>query len=69
MLVNRIKLARIKKGLTQQQLADIVEVARQTIGLIEANNYNPTIALCLKICKALEQSLDDLFWPEETNED
>ncbi len=69
MLVNRIKLARIKKGLTQQELADIVEVARQTIGLIEANNYNPTIALCLKICKALEQSLDDLFWPEETNED
>jgi putative transcriptional regulator len=67
MPVNRIKLARVEKGFNQQELADRVEVARQTIGLIEAGNYNPSIALCLKICRALDKTLNDLFWKEETN--
>lgn len=65
MPVNRVKLARVEKGLNQQALADLVEVARQTIGLIEAGNYNPSIMLCRKICKALDKSLDDLFWMED----
>jgi len=64
---NRIRVARAEKRLTQQELADSVEVARQTIGLIEAGNYNPTIVLCLNICKTLDKSLDDLFWMEDAH--
>lgn len=61
----RMKIARIECDLTQEQLADKVGVARQTIGLIEAGNYNPSISLCIQICKALNKTLDDLFWEEE----
>lgn len=61
----RMKIARIECDLTQEQLADKVGVARQTIGLIEAGNYNPSIALCIDICKALNKTLDELFWPIE----
>ena len=64
MPVSRMKLARVEKGLSQQELANRVEVARQTIGLIEAGNYNPSLALCLRICKAVDKTLDDLFWEE-----
>lgn len=58
----RLKVARIEKGLSQQQLADAVAVTRQTINAIERGDYNPTINLCIKICKALEVTLNDLFW-------
>ena len=61
----RMKIARIECDMTQEQLADAVGVTRQTIGLIEAGNYNPSIYLCVEICKALNKSLNDLFWPEE----
>jgi len=61
----RMKLARIECDLTQEQLADKVGATRQTIGLIEAGNYNPSINLCIDICKALNKSLDDIFWPVE----
>lgn len=61
----KMKIARIECDLTQEQLADKVGVARQTIGLIEAGNYNPSINLCIEICKALNKTLDDLFWIEE----
>ena len=61
----KMKLARIEKNLNQQELADLVDVTRQTIGLIERGNYNPTLNLCIKIAKALERSLDQLFWEEE----
>jgi len=54
----------MEKGLTQQELGRICSVTRQTIGLIEAGNYNPTISLCISICKALGKSLDELFWEE-----
>ena len=64
-LVNRIKLARVAKGLNQQELAEKVDVTRQTIGLIESGNYNPTLKLCLKIAKALDKKLDDLFWESD----
>ena len=60
-----MKIARIECDMTQEQLADAVGVTRQTIGLIEAGNYNPSISLCVEICKALNKSLNDLFWPEE----
>ena len=58
----KLKLARIEKNLTQQDLADRVDVTRQTIGLIEKGNYNPTLNLCICIAKALDRTLDQLFW-------
>ena len=61
----RMKIARVECNLTQEQLADKIGVTRQTIGLIEAGNYNPSISLCIDICKALNKSLDELFWPVE----
>ena len=59
-----MKLARIEKQLSQQELADLVEVTRQTIGLIEKGKYNPSIKLCIKIAKTLDKTLNDLFWEE-----
>jgi putative transcriptional regulator len=63
-----LKLARIEKNLTQQELADIVGVTRQTIGLIEKGTYNPTLKLCINISKALDRTLDQLFWEDEQDE-
>jgi len=60
----RFKLARVAKDLTQQDLADRVGATRQTIGLIEKGKYNPSINLCIRIAKALERTLDELFWEE-----
>ena len=60
----KLKLARIEKDLTQQELADQVEVTRQTIGLIEKGDYNPTLNLCIKIARALDRTLDQLFWED-----
>lgn len=62
MPINKIKLARMEKKLTQQELADKVNVTRQTIGLIEAGKYNPTLKLCISIAKSLDKTLDQLFW-------
>lgn len=61
----RLKAARAGKDWSQQQLADAVGVSRQTINAIEKGDYNPTIRLCLAICKALGCTLDDLFWEED----
>ena len=61
----RMKIARIECDMTQEQLADAVGVTRQTIVLIEAGNYNPSLSLCIEICKALNRTLNDLFWPDE----
>ena len=58
----RLKAARAGKDLSQQQLADAVGVSRQTINAIEKGDYNPTINLCIAICKALDKTLDELFW-------
>ena len=60
----RLKSARAAKDLSQQQLAELVKVSRQTISAIEKGDYNPTINLCLAICKALDKTLDELFWEE-----
>ena len=64
----KLKLARIEKSLTQQELADIVDVTRQTIGLIEKEGYNPTLNLCIRIAKVLDKTLDQLFWEDERDE-
>jgi putative transcriptional regulator len=61
---NRLRLARVEQDLTQQQLADLVGVTRQTIGLIEAAKYNPTIKLCLMLARVTGKTLDELFWME-----
>ena len=60
----RFKSARAGKDLSQQELADLVGVSRQTINAIEKGDYNPTIRLCLAICHVLGKSLDELFWEE-----
>ena len=60
----RLKVAQAEHDMTQGDLAEAVGSIRQTIGLIEAGNYNPTLKLCLAICKALNKTLDDLFWEE-----
>lgn len=57
-----MKSARAALDMSQQQLADAVGVTRQTINAIERGDYNPTIKLCLAICKALGKTLDELFW-------
>ncbi len=58
----RMKAARAAKDMTQQDLADAVGVTRQTIVAIEKGDYNPTVRLCVEICKALGKTLDELFW-------
>ena len=60
----KLKAARAAKDLSQEQLAQLVGVTRQTIGMIEAGNYNPTLNLCIAICKALDRTLDELLWEE-----
>ena len=64
----KLKLARIEKNLTQQELAGLVDATRQTIGLIEKGNYNPTLNLCIKVARALDRTLDPLFWEDDENE-
>ena len=61
----RLKAARAAKDLSQQTLAEQVGVSRQTINAIEIGNYTPTIRLCIAICRALDKTLDELFWEEE----
>lgn len=63
----RLKSSRAAKDLSQKDLADIVGVTRQTINAIESGDYNPTINLCIAICKALGKTLDEIFWEEEKN--
>lgn len=57
-----MKVARVEKDFTQEDLANIVGVTRQTISLIEGGKYNPSIKLCIEIAKALNKTLNDLFW-------
>lgn len=64
----KLKVARVAKDLSQDDLAKLVGVSRQTIGLIEQGKYNPSLKLCVAICKALSKTLDDLFWEEDKEE-
>lgn len=65
----KLKMARIEKDLSQEDLANLVGVTRQTIGLIEAGKYNPSLKLCIAICKALGKTLNDLFWQEDDEDE
>ena len=61
----KLKASRAALDLSQEQLAKQCNVSRQTINAIEKGDYNPTINLCIAICKALGKTLDELFWNEE----
>ena len=58
----KLKSARAAKDMSQADLAAAVGVSRQTITSIEKGDYNPTIKLCLAICKVLDKTLDEIFW-------
>lgn len=60
----KMKAARAAMDMSQQELADKIEVSRQTINAIEKGDYNPTIKLCIAICRTLGKTLDELFWEE-----
>lgn len=62
-----LKSARAAKDMSQKELADVVGVTRQTINAIESGDYNPSINLCIAICKALGKTLNDLFWEDDDN--
>ena len=64
----KMKFARIEKDISQIELAKRVGVTRQTIGMIEAGDYNPALKLCIAICRELGKTLDDIFWEDEENE-
>ena len=61
----KLKSARALMDLSQEALAEKVGVSRQTINAIEKGDYNPTIKLCIAICKVLGKTLDDIFWDED----
>ena len=60
-----MKLARVEAKLSQEALAKLIGVSRQTINMIERGEYNPSLQLCIKICKSLDRTLDQLFWEEK----
>lgn len=60
----KLKAARAAKDLSQKDLAERIGVTRQTINAIEMGDYNPTVKLCIAICKVLSKTLDELFWEE-----
>ena len=60
----KLKSARAAMDMSQQALAEKVGVSRQTINAIEKGDYNPTLNLCIAICKALGKTLDEVFWGE-----
>lgn len=65
----KMKIARIECDMSQEDLAKAVGVTRQTIGSVENGSYNPTLKLCIDICRALGKTLNDLFWEEDSNEE
>ncbi|MTD29461.1 helix-turn-helix transcriptional regulator [Planomicrobium sp. YIM 101495] len=63
---NHVKVTRMSLSITQEQLAKRVGATRQTIGLIEKGQYNPSLQLCIAIAKELNKTLDELFWEVES---
>ena len=63
----RLKSSRAAKDMSQKELAEIVSVTRQTINAIENGDFNPSIRLCIAICKALNKTLDQIFWEDDDN--
>ena len=66
---NRLEEIRKQRGITQEELAKILEVSRQTVGSLENGRYNPSIILAFKIARYFEMSIEDIFIYEEENND
>ena len=66
-MTNKIRIERAIKHITQQQLAELVQVSRQTIKAIEQGKYVPSTVLALKIAKVFEKQVDDIFQLEEND--
>lgn len=64
----KMKFRRIECNMSQTELAQKAGVTRQTIGLIESGEFNPSIKLCIAICQALGVTLNDLFWEDKKDE-
>ncbi|UIR56144.1 helix-turn-helix transcriptional regulator [Sphingobacterium sp. SRCM116780] len=64
---NNIKINRVIKSYSQEQLASLVQVSRQTINALEAGKYVPSTVLSLKISKILEKTIEELFTLEESD--
>lgn len=64
----KMKFRRIELNMSQTDLAKKAGVTRQTIGLIESGEFNPSIKLCIEICRALGVTLNDIFWEENDND-
>jgi putative transcriptional regulator len=64
-IANKLKIARTAVDLTQEELAMLAGVTRQTIGLIEAGKYNPSLKLCLLLARITKTPLNELFWEED----
>ena len=60
----KLKSARAASDMSQDELAKAVGVSRQTINAVEKGDYNPSINLCISICKILNKTLDELFWED-----
>ena len=60
----KLKVARAELDLSQEELAHRAGVSRQTINMIERGDYNPTLNLCVSICRVLGKTLDEIFWDE-----
>ncbi|WP_369902059.1 helix-turn-helix transcriptional regulator [Bacillus manliponensis] len=67
--MNHVRQYRKLEGLSQLELAKKVNVARQTINLIENDKYNPSLSLCIDLAKALKTDLNTLFWEDDNNEE
>ncbi len=63
---DRLRERRRACGMSQADLAGLIGVSRQTVNMIESGDYNPTLALCLRLCRALGCTLNDLFWDDAT---
>lgn len=64
---NTIKIERAIKGITQEELAKLISVSRQTINAMEKNKYVPSTILALKIARLFKKSVEDIFILEETD--
>ncbi|SFA79401.1 helix-turn-helix transcriptional regulator [Clostridium frigidicarnis] len=63
----RLKSARAALDMSQKDIAEAIGVTRQTINAIENGDYNPTIKLCISICRVLGKTLDEIFWEDDLN--
>ncbi len=65
---NKLEEIRKERGITQEDLAKILEVSRQTVGSLENGRYNPSIILAFKIARYFEMAIEDIFIYEEEND-